>query len=1185
MKFRLDGPFSFVVANDNQACENNEQCLPDHSPYEWGYNPNFPTPSPYIWPCYYPNSCELPQNDPKSENASKRNTPVNFWGYYPMYPQAKETSPEKGRESGQSTPFNNWGVPYYSPSYFSGINKSKSSVSDSGSETITSESEKQSIPYWGYPPPPAQLFKPVKQKQPQSDSESDLSNCNTPVPYWDHYYFYNNENQTEQTNQYPPYWDPYYYYYYGYPPPMYIPYCYPPQNENFDATGGESSTDEMGYYDKKIPQQQRPPSSLEKPFNQTVTIETGDSDVSETEGSDTEVEEETTKKSMSNSLKTIRSVSDINVYINLQGDDLKIQQIEDELIEDEEDDVSDMTSEGNDATEEITENEMIPHQLSIIFEESERCESTKFVRESSILTNASDETVVLEDVQEEEVLVKLPVHLKYDDDSTEIIVGESEIIIDKTFLEKTTNEKWQKENNELLSQNDITEAKIETTKNSKIISNNECKIENIEEDSEIDFWSVIKSEDDVSGTPKGNRTEEIKEKLKEEEKPKKPKTRIIRKKQQFETVDLWEEMRSKTQSMENMGCLKSEFKLSDCLWSNIEDLSLQISSNNEIKANNTKQNQFIITDKSEESDNNGDEEDDSVDFWRELSKENGNREEIYTEELYDENDKNNEEYQEYDRVGTAFHEEFIKENTNVYKENNETESDDDFVVQTQENYEVEVEDSRELKTKDDEENETEYRGGSEDEEVQYSSVLAESKESQIFLAEEKFKYNDYSSDIWKKIDDSFVSKIKEIQIKQDYQIEEEDDSSSSSSDSSTSRSCSPSLIDNIIDESKINHQKNEEEEEEEEYVKEVDEYEEEDDPNNNNIDQDEEVQPLSIKDRIQVLQKISQKNSTIIKGETEIKISVKDRISALYLSTNENIDTPKSFSNKSSIKSFEENSEDEVDSGVTSDLSRNISEAEPEGEFTELRKMTRYQRAATHSRLYKLLQGECEEDDEDEEEEEVIPTKKVHNVSITRRNVALEREKKQKEEEMINRREQLSLPLSKNISEPESFSSSGINSPCSPVVNEKLVKELVQSLLRRKKGHIFRNMPIEKLHAAAIRILQEDMDGIDTSSEEYGSFMSPLRNSTSSTPAQTPQEFYGNYNEYKQYYDSWIDADVIESVPSKIHKGSSLGRCPRVLSNKNVPKELKSVKESQENSPSPDPNPIRPETNEASSAS
>lgn len=280
--------------------------------------------------------------------------------------------------------------------------------------------------------------------------------------------------------------------------------------------------------------------------------------------------------------------------------------------------------------------------------------------------------------------------------------------------------------------------------------------------------------------------------------------------------------------------------------------------------------------------------------------------------------------------------------------------------------------------------------------------------------------------------------------------------------------------------------------------------------------------PPSIKERIKALQN---SEKPIQRQEEELpKISVKERVSA--------------FENQVRNKLSDDNSEEEMDSGVTSDVSRHTDT----DEFPELRKMTKYQRAATHSRLFKLLQDECD-NEEDEEVEEVVDRKML--LQRTSERIA------------ARSREHLTLPLKTNLSEPESFSSSGINSPGSgEFVNERLVNELIQSMLKKKKGQMLRAIPLEKLHAAAVRILQEDMDSFDTSSDDCSSFLSPLMTGTqSSTPAQTPQEFY---NEYKQYYESWNEADAsAEIFPSKAlkflqeHKPVGfLAKCPRLLNSK-----------------------------------
>ncbi|XP_018323107.1 uncharacterized protein LOC108735588 isoform X2 [Agrilus planipennis] len=342
------------------------------------------------------------------------------------------------------------------------------------------------------------------------------------------------------------------------------------------------------------------------------------------------------------------------------------------------------------------------------------------------------------------------------------------------------------------------------------------------------------------------------------------------------------------------------------------------------------------------------------------------------------------------------------------------------------------------------------------------------------------------------------------------------------------------------------------------------------------IEKDQEFVPLSIKERIKALEN-ARKASNRQKGDEdqEIKISVKDKVSAIeennFLLSVENYSSKRSsVSGKNSVKSFEECSEvedEEIDSGVTSDISKHVSEHEADQDFPNLRKMNKYQRASTHSRLFKLLQDEIEA--EDEAERLAHETNNSANLYINR--------------------DHLDLPLKTNALDSES----GINSPASPVINEGLVNELVQSLLMKKQAKIFKKMPMEKLQAAAVKILKEDVDVFQQSPDEVVNFLSPVTNCTAdSTAIHTPQEFYSNAAEYMQYYDSWGDPDhscdfSYDILPSKVFKfiqehtatnktGSITGftiKCPRVLSSKNIL-----------NDPSPVP-PNPPQQNEAASAS
>ncbi|XP_044734907.1 uncharacterized protein LOC123297346 isoform X2 [Chrysoperla carnea] len=324
----------------------------------------------------------------------------------------------------------------------------------------------------------------------------------------------------------------------------------------------------------------------------------------------------------------------------------------------------------------------------------------------------------------------------------------------------------------------------------------------------------------------------------------------------------------------------------------------------------------------------------------------------------------------------------------------------------------------------------------------------------------------------------------------------------------------------------------------------------------NTKDEKDDMNDISEKEKQQIL-KLLARAKGIEKDET-ISMNVKDKIKSFEM----HIRNESSNSRRNSSKSIVDMT-DEEDSGVTSDMSRHISDTDSSECFPELRKMNKYRRAATHSRLFQLLQEEYNAKDEDENETQT----NENNINSVK--------------------ESLTLPL--QIDQEES--SSGINSPISPTVNDRLVKELVQSLLKRKKGKCFRNLPLEKLHAAALRILQEDMDRYDTisSSEDGGStaFLSPLPTETvNSSPVQTPQEFFnGNYDDYSAYYSSWAnmasDSENYDILPSrtfkllqdhatgtKPYKNTVLAKCPRVLSGKNLPKELQKVTETRE-TPSP----------------
>lgn len=263
---------------------------------------------------------------------------------------------------------------------------------------------------------------------------------------------------------------------------------------------------------------------------------------------------------------------------------------------------------------------------------------------------------------------------------------------------------------------------------------------------------------------------------------------------------------------------------------------------------------------------------------------------------------------------------------------------------------------------------------------------------------------------------------------------------------------------------------------------------------------------------------------------------------------------------------LDESELEETDSGV--DIHRQISEdIDTESEcYSELRKLTRYERAQTHSRLFKILQeydSEASDMEKSKADEEILPLNRpkkiVHNVSITRKqNPDLVKQA----ETMAERRERLHLNHNSSSIDADNPSSSASPSCLSPTpsVNEKLIDELVQSVLKQTKRRNLRNIPIEKIQSAARKAWiqqQEENDSCDT----YSSF--------DSTPALTPQEFHDDY------YDSDADANM-DIFPSKAFKHLQeqsvygrknklwAARCPRVLSSKTVNSDLSRVTETEE---------------------
>ncbi|KAL1378064.1 hypothetical protein pipiens_015844 [Culex pipiens pipiens] len=354
--------------------------------------------------------------------------------------------------------------------------------------------------------------------------------------------------------------------------------------------------------------------------------------------------------------------------------------------------------------------------------------------------------------------------------------------------------------------------------------------------------------------------------------------------------------------------------------------------------------------------------------------------------------------------------------------------------------------------------------------------------------------------------------------------------------------------------------------------------------------------PEIVLKKVQAAEKVDHKCNEIlsviktIAKEDDKTLSVRDRISIFEQTASSPVPGKQTKTNESNhhlrppsgMKLSCDESEAEDDSGVTSDMSKHISEVETDSEcFPEMRKMTRYQRAATHSRLFKLLQDESNNGDSEDEDgaEDAITSEECsktmpnghtyQNGSESPRPSEMTKYKGSSYEDSTSivapntatdRRDRLSLPIRHQSSSGiESLSSSTSSaSPVSGVTNDKLAEELVQSLLMKKKGRLFRNLPLEKLHAAALKILQEDLESNDTISSTEDNIMT-----VDSTPALTPQEFKSECpNSYSEYYDTWSElndgSQHEANIPSKHPTGSRKSvngwspRCPRVLSNKSI---------------------------------
>ncbi|XP_065221481.1 uncharacterized protein LOC135846364 isoform X3 [Planococcus citri] len=194
------------------------------------------------------------------------------------------------------------------------------------------------------------------------------------------------------------------------------------------------------------------------------------------------------------------------------------------------------------------------------------------------------------------------------------------------------------------------------------------------------------------------------------------------------------------------------------------------------------------------------------------------------------------------------------------------------------------------------------------------------------------------------------------------------------------------------------------------------------------------------------------------------------------------------------------NEHNDEDSGL-SEAGKCTPETETLG--SELRKLTKYQRANTHSRLLRILQ---EEED-----------------------------KRTGKSELTVRKESLTLPLTANSWLTESVSSSsGINSPLSPVINEKLVNELVQSLVN-SKGLGYYKLPAEKLREAAIKSLYESCSDTSRACSPYNCSTDKSKH-TSQDADISQTDCYESYDENSVYYPGF------DIFPSRAFKNLQSGR-------------------------------------------
>ncbi|KAK7862276.1 hypothetical protein R5R35_006645 [Gryllus longicercus] len=1061
--------------------------------------------------------------------------------------------------------------------------------------------------WWGYyPPPEAENQSPSQQRQQQNQ---------TPVPqeFWDPYaamYAYN------AAYGYPPMPYPMYP-----PPPFAPPFRYPHSGSDSDEYSGYSSTDEMAYYSAKFARGAhlmngvRPPmtprscvtsasnqastpasdstptptpSTVDKASSEernekdkagkvktmlenkaqdsesSVTPAESSSSVSapeeessaqsssdeESSGSDTEVEEEQDSKPLDkkgngsgsgSALQMIRSVSDINVYKNNSKSEVGDSETNDEETEQEESEEEEEEEEDEEVEEENENEEReehLPHQLSVIFEESEQSdvESVKHAKSlgnSSESVNPSEDgdssTATLDDGDDDDddesdvdfdsvdpasstVTVRLPLKLKFsrsanNEEVTTVIVGNSQVKRTEAELESFTKEVTPKEKEETVvaggKDNAVKDsaAKESTTKGSAAKDSACGKVDvGGRRDSDTPNVSVTLSFPSKS-SPASSPTET-------------PGSR-------FSDNNVCRQM--STESLDVYETCESDSDVSVCL-------SLPLRKKTSVK--NSPRSTPTISNISEEEDDESKtkaDESDTLSHWDDDSSSTS----IQTVKLSSGSGRST-----ASDIGSKSE----NEDATVRNKNLKGKQHPSKIVRKQEFVTIkETPVDTEQPPKEISKNDSSSESESE----------SESEEESLESPKEK---NGSINEVKTEISSSKTKEEDNIALTNGKTNNEEDDSSEESEES------------------------------------------EEEDENETDAET-----AVIVKKIYDICTKSDSKLNQIQQKLEKINEAEENKNNCESISrNNKEIDGENENDTRRSNSKLQEESEED-DSGVTSDMSRQISDADTDGDSNLNELQLQCQRVATHSRLFKLLQDECSKSDDEDEDD----------------NVKEDQEKNEKEVKSVgklkSRKEHLSLPLRhNNLSDPDSLSSSsGVTSPASPTVTARLVKELVQTLLQRKKGRRLKKLPIAKLHAAALRLLQEDMDPYDTvssagSEEGNNPYHSPVKargkpqhsnitnTATPATPvshntASTPlpaipspaHMMYGaNYYDYCDYYNSWANAAYYGAdpafeyniVPSRAFKllqehaqpsgfssgviNGLWGKCPRIPSSKNLQKDL-----------------------------